>query len=352
MNYIFNKRALLSLALVSSIFLTSCSSDDDGDEFGNWVEMSSFNGTSRSGSVSFTIGDKGYVVGGLDDDDYLNETWEYDVTGNFWVEKNLIENVDKEMVPQFPGVERSLAVGFTINGKGYYGTGFDGTNRLKDFYEYDPATDAWTQIADFPGTARYNAVGFSVGNYGYVGTGYDGSEQKDFYRYNPSTDSWEEYNGFSGEKRQQAYTFKIDDVVYLGGGIRNGAYEEDFYSFDGTSFTQLEDLDDDDDDSDDFEILVANGSAFSINGKGYLATGLSGAVTTNAWEYDPTTDTWDELPAFEGSSRQGAPAFTFTSGVESYEGDDRAFVLLGRTSNFYFDDVWEFKPEELENEDD
>ena len=46
----------------------------------------------------------------------------------------------------------------------------------KDFWEYDPAANAWTQKADFGGTARYCAVGFSIGSKGYIGTGWDGIE--------------------------------------------------------------------------------------------------------------------------------------------------------------------------------
>ena len=42
----------------------------------------------------------------------------------------------------------------------------------KDFWEYDPAANTWTQKADFGGTARDGAVGFSIGSKGYIGTGY------------------------------------------------------------------------------------------------------------------------------------------------------------------------------------
>ena len=41
----------------------------------------------------------------------------------------------------------------------------------KDFWEYDPATNTWTQKADFGGTTRSVAVGFSIGSKGYIGTG-------------------------------------------------------------------------------------------------------------------------------------------------------------------------------------
>ena len=329
---LIQKSSLLFLATLITLFLTSCSSDDDDYDYGNWVESSTFDGNSRANSVSFTIGTKGYLVTGYDGDDYLADTWEYNSDGDYWVKK-----------ANFPGAARSGAVGFSINGKGYLGTGYDGNTELNDFWEYNPTSDTWTQKADFGGTARYGAIGFSVGNDGYIGTGYDGSEQKDFWKYSVATNSWEQSVGFGGEKRQNATVFTIDDIAYIGLGIHNGAYEEDFYSFNGTTWTRLTDLDDDDDDDDDYEILLSSGVGFSLNGKGYVTTGISGAITTESWSYDPATDTWDELPVFEGAARQNASAFTF---------DNKAYVLMGRSGSYYFDDVWEFRPDELENEDD
>jgi hypothetical protein len=41
--------------------------------------------------------------------------------------------------------------------------------------------DSWTQKDDFGGTVRSNAVGFSIGGKGYIGTGSDGSFCKDFW---------------------------------------------------------------------------------------------------------------------------------------------------------------------------
>jgi len=333
---LIKKSSILFLAtLIMSLFFVGCNNDDDDDEYGNWVESSTFDGDSRANSVSFTIGSKGYLVTGYDGDDYLADTWEYNSDGDFWVKK-----------APFPGVARSGAVGFSINGKGYLGTGYNGeldVEELKDFWEYDPTLDEWTQKADFGGTARYAAIGFAIGNDGYIGTGYDGSEQKDFWKYDVASDTWEQSVGFGGQKRQGASVFTIDDVAYIGLGIHNGAYEEDFYAFNGTTWTRLLDLDDDEDDDDDYTILLSSGVGFSLDGKGYITTGISGAITTNTWEYSPATDTWDELPIFEGSARQNASAFTF---------DTKAYVLMGRSGSYYFDDVWEFRPYELENEDD
>ena len=48
------------------------------------------------------------------------------------------------------GVGRLHAVGFSIGSKGYIGTGLGASSvELADFWEYDPATDSWTQKANF-----------------------------------------------------------------------------------------------------------------------------------------------------------------------------------------------------------
>jgi len=319
---------LVVLALLLGI---GCSGDDDDTEYGNWVESSSFDGDARGNAVSFVIGDKGYVVSGYDGDDYLSDLWEYNKAGDYWVRK-----------ADFPGVARSGAVGFSIDGKGYFGTGYDGDNKLKDFWSYDPETDSWTQKADFGGSERYAAVGFAVSGKGYIGTGYDGSELKDFWQYNPDTDEWNQAVGFGGDKRKNALSFTINDKVYMGTGLRNGAYQNDFYVFDGNSetWTRLKDLDDDDE---DYSVLLSNGVAFTLNGMGYITTGTSSGVSTTLWEYDPILDVWDEASDFEGSARQDAISFNFS---------DKAFVLMGRSGSYYFDDNWEFRPYEELDEDD
>ncbi|MBN1226336.1 MAG: hypothetical protein JXA79_05045, partial [Deltaproteobacteria bacterium] len=88
----------------------------------------------------------------------------------------------------FGGEERSYAVGFSIGDKGYVGTGYGSiTQRLDDFWEYDPDANTWTQKADFGGTGRSYATGFSIGDKGYIGMGTVDVEvrTKDFWEYEP-----------------------------------------------------------------------------------------------------------------------------------------------------------------------
>lgn len=57
---------------------------------------------------------------------------------------------------RFRGGLLYTATGFSINSKGYIGTGYDG-NSKKDFWEYDPATNSWTQKVHF-GEASFGQV--------------------------------------------------------------------------------------------------------------------------------------------------------------------------------------------------
>src|SRR6266704_6411576 len=106
----------------------------------------------------------------------------------------------------FAGRGREFVVGFSIGSKGYVGTGQDNNQNLKnDLWEYDPATDTWTQKANFGGTPRYFAVGLSIGSKGYIGTGVSGGGtvlHKDFWEYDPATNTWAQKANFGGTVRR------------------------------------------------------------------------------------------------------------------------------------------------------
>ncbi|AWK04336.1 galactose oxidase [Flavobacterium crocinum] len=329
------KKGILFTALFSSLFFVSCSNDEDDELMGNWIKKSAFDGPARSSATSFVIGDFAYVVGGYTGDEYLKDLWIYNSTGDYWEQK-----------ADFGGVGRSSASSFALNEKGYVGLGYDGTNKLKDFYQYDPSSNSWTQKADFGGTARYAAVGFQAGGKAYFGTGYDGNYLKDFYQYDDQANSWTLVNGFSGNKRRNATVFVIADKAYLVTGINNGTYQEDFWEFDPSTdtWTRKRDIDKDTDDdysyNDDYAIVRSNASSFSINGLGYVVGGES---TKTIWEYNPSTDLWEERTPMEGATRTDAVAFAI---------NNRGFYMLGRIGSSYFDDAWEFRPLEEQSDDD
>src|SRR6185503_14190540 len=158
-----------------------------------WTAKASYGGTPRNRAAAFSIPSihKLYIVGGYDFT-YEQDTWEYDTLTNAWTQK-----------ANFPGGPTS-AVAFSINGKGYTGTGVNGGYVwYNSFYEYDPASNVWTPKANFPGAARGYAVGFATANKGYIGGGFSGTPGVfvayiDFYEYDPLTDTWTQVADYPG----------------------------------------------------------------------------------------------------------------------------------------------------------
>lgn len=189
---------LLGLLFIPAL-LVSCSDDDDDDLIGYWVRMSDFDGLARGEASGFTIGNKGYLIGGFNgnrNSTRMSDLWVYDMDMDAWTQ-----------LADCPGSARSGATAFAIEDKGYLGTGYNYTNEsgetyLNDFWEYDPASNVWTQKADFPGSARYDAVSFSVDGKGYIGAGYDGNYLKDFYSYDPQSNIWTQIVSIGGTKRR------------------------------------------------------------------------------------------------------------------------------------------------------
>ncbi len=243
--------------------------------------------------------------------------------------------------PQLDGlaqlVDRRNAVGFSIGQRAYIGTGYSvvGSTTVprKDFWEYDPANDVWTQKADFPGVARYNAVGFSITTKGYVGLGLSATGvRKDFYQYDPANNTWLQRLDYPGPAREQAFGFAIGSKGFVGGGFANGQGDfKDFFEFDQASnaWTPRPDF------GGGKRFAAAS---FVIDTKGYVAAGYSSSSDTyfkDVWEYDPATVSWRQKPDMPGKGR--ARATSFTVGGSAYVG-------LGVSRDGYEGQFYQYAP--------
>lgn len=334
------KKVFPYLSLIVFFSMISCSKSDSSstDTVGNWVRTSDFEGVARSEAVVAVTSDNKVFLGlGYDGTNRISDFWKYDVDSDFFVK-----------VASFPGKTRNSAVSFSVNGKVYVGLGYDGENYLKDFWEYDPIGDKWKPLGDFPGSARYGSVGFAIGNNGFLCSGYDGNYLKDFWKYEPSTDTWTQKISPGGSKRNDAAVFVIDQKAYLCSGVNNAMMVDDVWEYDATADKWTEkrriaSVSDEGYDDEYTSIVRSNAVAFTLNGKGYLTTGINGSYVSSTWEYDPATDVWTEKTSFEGTGREGATGFSVKN---------RAFVGLGRSSSYRFDDMREFKPaDEYESND-
>jgi N-acetylneuraminic acid mutarotase len=304
---------------------------------GNWKHTQDFPGIPRSGAFCFTIGNIAYVGSGyngtLPGVQYVSDFFSFDEDGGLWTK-----------IAPFPGIPRERAVAFSINGKGYVGTGYNRAQdsvafiMLKDFWEYDPAANQWKQLNDFGGGLRYNAVGFADTKYGYIGTGFDGAYYGDFWRYDPAGDSWTPIPSYPGTKRQQATVMPIDGKFYLLSGYNNSTIVLDTWRFDpdapeNDAWTNITPLTTDAQYA-NFKLAVSRYDAvgFGLNGLGYVATG---AAQNSVYQYDPVGLTWTKMTPYERAPRSQAVAFV-VGGIP--------YVGTGLNGSTRFDDMMLFQP--------
>jgi hypothetical protein len=323
------KKQILLFATIVLISITA---------FPQWTQKTDFGGTLRESAAGFSIGSKGYIgTGGYFDGTNNNcykDFWEYDPASNAWTQK-----------ADFGGAGRSGAVGFSIGNKGYIGTGTDGSGFLKDFWEYDPTGNTWVQKADFGGAGRNCAVGFSIGTKGYIGTGnVSGSFKNDFWEYDPTANTWIQKASIGVIGRWAAVGFSIGTKGYLGTGEdTTWTYYKDFWEYDPTGNTWIQKA--------DFGGTTRQSAVgFSIGTKGYIGTGNNSTYHNDFWEYNPSTNTWIQKTDFGGLVRRHGVGFSI--GAKAYIGTGGCFS----GSMNYYKDFWEYNPagddiEEIAKED-
>ena len=157
----------------------------------------------------------------------------------------------------------------------------------------------WLQKSSFPGESRYGAFGFSLNEKIYIGGGHQktflGQNRaeniyNDFWEYDPSTDTW---------------TQKAD------------------FPFPGILFVV----------------------SFTIEGKGYITTGITDEPNSNEytysnalWEYNPLLDEWKQKASFPGTPRIHAVGF---------HNEHKGYIALGnsasaRIDSTYYNDLWQY----------
>lgn len=287
----------------------------------------------RSFGCGFAIGTKGYVGGGYSGTQvfiggFLKDFWEYDVATNVWTQK-----------ADLGGGPRGGMVSFSIGTKGYMGTGATGTTSFftKDFWEYNPQTNLWTRKADLPGEARCSASGFTIGSKGYIlcGRGGVNGPLADTWEYDPVPNAWLQKATFRGVARDEAGAFSIGTKGYLGCGQVNGNERpKDFWELDPVANTWTR--------KSDFAGALNRGKfGFSIGAKGYIG---GGETSRETWEYDPSTDRWTQKAnlgvSSVGNFNACRGASTFTIGSKGYVCSGDLLSTVTKRCR----DLWEYDP--------
>ncbi|MBS1580587.1 MAG: hypothetical protein JST66_00145 [Bacteroidetes bacterium] len=314
-----SRSQLLGLLLGCSSIAAECAAQSDIWTRKNDVAYNDMDGP-RAGDQAavFAVGDKGYLI------DANSQLWEYDPTADRWTHRSV-----------FPGgAAGALTVCFSIGDKGYICkvSGAIGT------WAFDPADGSWTSKASFPGQGRSNAVGFTLDGKGYLGTGVGGSGPylRDFWSYDPATDSWTQRANFPGP-RARAAAFAVAGKGYITGGtpsLGSGdlTYTDTTYEYDPVTNTWTQRA--------NHPTTNMRMVAFSIGAKGYVGCGTFGFFPTRSlFAYDPATDSWTNKGVFGDPSGRDF-GFAMAIGNKGYMGGGRVYSNISKSYN----DLWCFDP--------
>lgn len=147
-----------------------------------WEQLPDFPGTARDDAAAFTIGSRIYVGTGMEVGWGLTNDWHlYDADENWWLSMSTL-----------PAAPRQYCTAFTLGDKGYLFGGITASGAVNELWMYDPAIDAWQARAPLPGPGRYASVSYTRNGLAYVQGGVlaDGSITNELWYYAPGSDEW------------------------------------------------------------------------------------------------------------------------------------------------------------------
>lgn len=288
-----------------------------------WDQIADYGSFGRHRAVGIGIAHKMYCgtghLNGSGVDSWYADWWEYDPASNTWTQKSdypgNFGNGDQDCVAI--GVDNVCFVGL-------------GQNDQHSFYKFEPQTNQWTQVTAPPVSYSFNnTFPFTIDGIGYFPALYSTA----FFKYDPALDQWTQLNSLPFSTIYGIPTFAINDKGY----IKNGT---DFYEYKPSldSWTPRASFP---------GSYPHRPAGIHQYGYGFFIGGFMGSPSALPWEwapevwrYDPATDTWQQMDDFPGTTRRWAVATNV---------DDMVFYGLG-TNGTNFHDFWRFDSEASVNE--
>ena len=271
-----------------------------------WIQKSSFAVVGRHRAVGCATENKGYLglghVNGSGVDISYKDWWEYDPSSDSWSQK-----------ASYP-VNNHGATSFVVNDQPCVG---GGSALNGEFYKFDPSQNTWTSIASCPFFNPGDTQGFSVNNKGYVYVGQQMAE------YDPTTNSWSLKATPPMALGSWTCSFSIEGSGYV--KVGNKLYE---YKPEHNTWTQRANFP---------GVSTGGSSGFSIQQRGFVTCGYVGAlstVTSQVWSFYPGSNTWQLELEFPGTSRRFPVAFAI---------HNRGYFGTG-TNGINLNDFWQYNP--------
>lgn len=281
-----------------------------------WNQKASYPLGGRHRCTAISIGNKGYLGLGHVNSGSISiayhDWWEFDPATNSWTQK-----------ADYPQ-DRFAVVGFTIGNKGYIGSGNEQSfGDRNEFYQFDPVLNVWTTKANFPFPAGGN-IAFEIGGTGYMGLG----NGYGLYSYNPITDIWTSVS-VPISPADYSSVFVLNNKAYILPQSSNQLYEFN----PATGITNLK--------ASFIGLPRYAATGFAVRGQGYIGFGQVYDVSSGTWNqvkdfyfYDPILDVWDTIPkSFPGVRRNFCPSFVI---------GDNAYMGTG-SNGTNLSDVWAYE---------
>lgn len=210
--------------------------------------------------------------------------------------------------------------------------------------------DAWETKAEFPAQGRDHPVGFGINNTGYAMVGMVETVNgirflDDFYKYAPSEDKWESKGSFPGAARGFSIGIAHQGKGYIGFGAKiNRAANQ---------IEPLKDLWEYNPETDSWNELPPcpcdarrHPAMEAVNGKIYVGLGDGGdGNLKDWWVFDLETEEWSQIPDMPGPPRHHPYHFTVDGNIYAGMGHGSKLAVEANP-NGILDDWYEYDPKD------
>jgi len=242
----------------------------------------------RSLHVGIVVNDGLYIFGGYDGSNRVNDFYKFDFKFAEW------SRITSAASSGPSARDRHIAVSW--QNSIYIFGGYDGGNRVNDFWRFDTTNNTWTLIESTgtPPTPRHSHSGVEYNGSMYIFAGYDGNYRSDFHQYDFKTNKWSAVNvkGVSPKARYRTSAVAYQNKMLVVGGHDGAKHLNDFYQF---NF-----------DTNVWQLIESKGStippsprdshsAIIFGNSMYLFGGSTGAARNDLFEFRFDTRQWREI---------------------------------------------------------
>jgi N-acetylneuraminic acid mutarotase len=272
-----------------------------------WVQKASFGASGRHGAVGFSIGNKGYIgLGQINSGPGIadfHDIWEFDPASNSWTQK-----------ADYPGVFTAYA-----SALGYESKAFIINDQC---FKFDPIANTFTDLGLTPTSLGYAPLA-QIDSMAYFF-----NLSNEVATFDMKNQVWDNFSTNSSLFTYDSFNF--NERIICMGKVPGEDFAMHELNFEDSSFSLISYFPD--------TVNLAHLVGSELNGFAYFALGSSDSfgVGNVCWKYDFGTGLWTRLDDFPGTGRRYFAHFQI----------GERFYFGAGTNGTNHNDLWEFIPKD------